>query len=214
MNGCWSDTTTKTFPQQKSAKMVNPLMSSMSAKMEPIGSGMESGLEDSSSLVKMELENLESGNDDTSNKSIKMELDDLLGLSYCSSSILESDQLRMSDSDSKESLIGGDLLLGPPPSYSSEGLGGPLIRTVKVPQISDSFPPVLSIPGSSFVSLASTSLEISISPPSSAGPDTTTLTSPPPSSQAHRKQPAYTAKGAVTYSDSAWKTTRSKNNEL
>lgn len=181
--------------------MVNPLMSSMPTKTEP--SPMTHCLEDSGSLVKMELDTLEHVGSDSGSKCIKTELDDLLGLPYCSSSMLiDSDQLHLSDSDSKESLIGGDLLLGPPPSYSGDGLSGSFVRTVKIPALSDAYPPVLSIPGS-FMSLGTgSSLEISISP-ASQGPDTTTLTSPPHHGVhgalrqgGEQRKTTYTAKGA------------------
>jgi hypothetical protein len=187
--------------------MVNPLMSSsMSAKMEPLGhNGMECGVEESSSsLVKMELEL-----DSEATKAIKIEahteLEDLLGLALAGDCGSGLDGFRMSDSDSKESLIGGELLLpGPQPaSYSvGDSLGGRSLKLNSFPvKVGGGFPPVLSIPGAppgtTFV-VAPQHIEISVSPaPSSQGPDTTTLTSPPPSLHQHHRKTTYTAKGIV-----------------
>ena len=174
-----------------SVKMVNPLMSSHVAKMEPIVSfGLgDCGTEESNS-VKVELENC-----DTNETTVKMELDEFqMGLFDN-----EHEQLRLSDSESKDSLLGSDMLLGPSSSYSSDPVGLSMIRTVNLPKHQgggDAFP-VLSIPNSSIFSISSANLEIAISPASSQGPDTTTLTSPPPSSssQSAQRKTAYTAKG-------------------
>jgi len=173
--------------------MVNPLMSSHVAKMEPIVSfGLgDCGTEESNS-VKVELENC-----DTNETTVKMELDEFqMGLFDN-----EHEQLRLSDSESKDSLLGSDMLLGPSSSYSSDPVGLSMIRTVNLPKHQgggDAFP-VLSIPNSSIFSISSANLEIAISPASSQGPDTTTLTSPPPSSssQSAQRKTAYTAKAQI-----------------
>ena len=173
-------------------KMVNPLMSSHVAKMEPIVSfGLgDCGTSEESNSVKIELENC----DNTNEPAVKMELDEFQGLFDN-----DHEQLRLSDSESKDSLLGSDMLLGPSSSYSSDPVGLSMIRTVNLPKGTsgtDTFP-VLSIPNSSIFSISTASLEIAMSPVSSQGPDTTTLTSPPPSSssQSAQRKTAYTAKG-------------------
>ena len=175
------------------SKMVNPLMSSHVAKMEPIvtfGLG-DCGTSEESNSVKIELENCDNTNETT----VKMELDEFqMGLFDN-----EHEQLRLSDSESKDSLLGSDMLLGPSSSFSSnDPVGLSMIRTVNLPKGDGAFP-VLSIPNSSIFSISSANLEIAISPAaSSQGPDTTTLTSPPPSSSsqsAAQRKTAYTAKG-------------------
>ena len=183
--------------------MVNPLMSS---KQEPF-----SGISDvlgasSSSFVKLELDHSENGDDDENKIEVKMEvLEEFFGVNG-----FGLNNMLIDTCDNKEALIGGESLLanlGPPPSYPGTDLqGAPTVRTVKVPLSSEvnvnSFPPVLSIPGSFGVSLSSptSGLQISISP--SQGPDTTTLTSPPPSLSSSsslicssNKKPVFTAKG-------------------
>ena len=174
-------------------KMVNPLMSSHVAKMEPIVSfGLgDCGTEESNS-VKIELENC-----DTNETTVKMELDEFqMGLFDN-----EHEQLRLSDSESKDSLLGSDMLLGPSSSYSTDPVGLSMIRTVNLPKHQGDAFPVLSIPNSSIFSISSANLEIAISPASSQGPDTTTLTSPPPSSssQSAQRKTAYTAKGFKSF---------------
>ena len=173
-------------------KMVNPLMSSHVAKMEPIVSfGLgDCGTSEESNSVKIELENC----DNTNEPAVKMELDEFQGLFDN-----DHEQLRLSDSESKDSLLGSDMLLGPSSSYSSDPVGLSMIRTVNLSKGTsgtDTFP-VLSIPNSSIFSISTASLEIAMSPVSSQGPDTTTLTSPPPSSssQSAQRKTAYTAKG-------------------
>ena len=173
-------------------KMVNPLMSSHVAKMEPIVSfGLgDCGTSEESNSVKIELENC----DNTNEPAVKMELDEFQGLFDN-----DHEQLRLSDSESKDSLLGSDMLLGPSSSYSSDPVGLSMIRTVNLAKGTsgtDTFP-VLSIPNSSIFSISTASLEIAMSPVSSQGPDTTTLTSPPPSSssQSAQRKTAYTAKG-------------------
>ena len=178
--------------------MVNPLMSS---KQEPF-----SGISDvlgasSSSFVKLELDH-DNGDDDDNKIEVKMEvLEEFFGLGFGVNNML------IDTCDSKESLIGGESLLaplGPPPSYPGTDLpGAPTVRTVKVPLSSEvnegHFPPVLSIPGSFSLASPTSGLHISISP--SQGPDTTTLTSPPPSLSSSSlicssiKKPVFTAKG-------------------
>ena len=203
--------------------MVNPLMSS---KQEPF-SGISEVLgvgPSSSTSVKLELDPSENGDEEGDTKiEVKMEaLDELTHLfEFGGHSI---------DMDSKEALIGSESLLmplGPPPTYpgdlgSSSGasvtasLLVPSVKTVKVPlssQMSDSvssvFPPVLSIPCSVSPASASFSLSspgsgvrpglhIAVSP--ARGPDTTTLTSPPPSSVSSlsaNKKTIFTAKGLL-----------------
>ena len=172
--------------------MVNPLMSSHVAKMEPIVSfGLgDCGAEESNS-VKIELENC-----DTNETTVKMELDEFqMGLFDN-----EHEQLRLSDSESKDSLLGSDMLLGPSSSsFSSDPVGLSMMvnRAINLPKHQGDTFPVLSIPNSSIFSISSGNLEIAISPASSQGPDTTTLTSPPPSSssQSAQRKTAYTAKG-------------------
>ena len=149
--------------------MVNPLMSSHVAKMEPIvsfGLGDCGGTSEESNSVKIELENCDNTNETT----VKMELDEFqMGLFDN-----EHEQLRLSDSESKDSLLGSDMLLGPSSSYSSnDPVGLSMIRTVNLPKGDGAFP-VLSIPNSSIFSISSANLEIAISPAaSSQGPDTT-----------------------------------------
>merc|ERR1719412_1518980 len=125
-----------------------------------------------------------------------MELDEFQGLFDN-----DHEQLRLSDSESKDSLLGSDMLLGPSSSYSSDPVGLSMIRTVNLAKGTsgtDTFP-VLSIPNSSIFSISTASLEIAMSPVSSQGPDTTTLTSPPPSSssQSAQRKTAYTAKAQI-----------------
>merc|ERR1719422_1543889 len=125
-----------------------------------------------------------------------MELDEFQGLFDN-----DHEQLRLSDSESKDSLLGSDMLLGPSSSYSSDPVGLSMIRTVNLAKGTsgtDPFP-VLSIPNSSIFSISTASLEIAMSPVSSQGPDTTTLTSPPPSSssQSAQRKTAYTAKAQI-----------------
>lgn len=93
-------------------------------------------------------------------------------------------------------------------SYASEmGEAGQHLRTLKVPlhaEVGDgNFPPVLSIPGS-FAGLTAGvggALQISISPISQQGADTTSLGSPPTtpssasSSASSNKKTVFTAKG-------------------
>ena len=172
--------------------MVNPLMSSHVAKMEPIVSfGLgDCGTEESNS-VKIELENC-----DTNETTVKMELDEFqMGLFDN-----EHEQLRLSDSESKDSLLGSEMLLDPSSSYPSDPVGLSMIRVAPGGRQGDAFP-VLSIPNSSIFSISSANLEIAISPASSQGPDTTTLTSPPPSSssQSAQRKTAYTAKGFKSF---------------
>ena len=198
--------------------MVNPLMSS--SKQEPF-SGICSDVlgvgPTSSTSVKLELDPSENGDEDDTKIEVKMEvLEEFFGLGFGGHSI---------DMDSKEALIGSESLLmplGPPPTYPGEqgassapgppaSLLAPSVKTVKVPlssQMSDSssavFPPVLSIPCSvspafSPVSGARPGLHIAVSP--ARGPDTTTLTSPPPSSGSSlsaNKKTIFTAKGLLT----------------
>jgi len=174
--------------------MVNPLMSSHVAKMEPIVSfGLgDCGTEESNS-VKIELENC-----DTNETTVKMELDEFqMGLFDN-----EHEQLRLSDSESKDSLLGSDMLLGPSSSsFSSDPVGLSMMvnRAINLPKHQGDTFPVLSIPNSSIFSISSGNLEIAISPASSQGPDTTTLTSPPPSSssQSAQRKTAYTAKAQI-----------------
>merc|ERR1719471_1584739 len=121
-----------------------------------------------------------------------MELDEFQGLFDN-----DHEQLRLSDSESKDSLLGSDMLLGPSSSYSSDPVGLSMIRTVNLAKGTsgtDTFP-VLSIPNSSIFSISTASLEIAMSPVSSQGPDTTTLTSPP--SQSAQRKTAYTAKAQI-----------------
>jgi len=170
--------------------MVNPLMSSQSAKMEPIvGLGLDA--HDECNSVKVEMDNMDNATD---TMMVKMELDELLESTASfgnSSSLLDSEHLH---SESKDSMLAGsELLLGPGSSFSSDQAGLGLIRTVKVPHLPDTFPPCISIPASFVSALTSNSLEISISP-ASQGPDTTTLTSPPPTSI---RKPSYTAKAQI-----------------
>ena len=203
--------------------MVNPLMSSKQEPFSGVCSEVLGVGPTSSTSVKLELDHSENGDEDDGKIEVKMEaLDELTHLfEFGGHSI---------DMDSKEALIGSESLLmplGPPPTYpgdlgSSSGasvtasLLVPSVKTVKVPlssQMSDSvssvFPPVLSIPCS--VSPASASFSLS-SPGSSVrpglhiavsparGPDTTTLTSPPPSSVSSlsaNKKTIFTAKGLL-----------------
>ena len=180
--------------------MVNPLMSS---KQEPF-SGISDVLGASSSLVKLELDHSDHCDDDDNKIEVKLEvLDEIFGSGFGFANHM------LIDTDSKESLIGGECLLGPPPSYPGTDLpGAPMVKTVKVPlssEVNDGpFPPVLSIPGVSgsfsLTSPITSGLHISISP-HTQGPDTTTLTSPPPSlsssspSCSNHKKPVFTAKG-------------------
>lgn len=181
--------------------MVNPLMSS---KQEPF-SGISEVLgvgPSSSTSVKLELDPSENGDEEGDTKiEVKMEaLDELFANSGLFGNSI--------DMDSKEALIGSESLLmplGPPPTYpgAAAGLLAPSVKTVKVPvsQMSDSvsvFPPVLSIPCSIMSSPgARAGLHIAVSP--ARGPDTTTLTSPPPSSGSATsiKKTIFTAKGLL-----------------
>lgn len=183
--------------------MVNPLMSS---KQEPF-SGISDVLGASSSTsVKLELDPSENGDEDENKIEVKMEvLEEFFGLGF--------------GGDSKEALIGSDNLLLPlgavPYSVSELGNSGACatqsVKTVKVPlptEMSEGppYPPVLSIPCSvstgSF-GLASPpvtgGLHIAVSP--AQGPDTTSLTSPSPSSltpTSHSsKKTIFTAKGWI-----------------
>ena len=185
--------------------MVNPLMSS---KQEPF-TGISDVLGASSSTsVKLELDPSENGDEDDSKIEVKMEvLEEFFGLGFGGGNMIEA--------DTKEALIGSDNLLLPinPPTYQVSELNGacssPLVKTVKVPLPSEMsegpFPPVLSIPCSvSTVSgltspISAGGLHIAVSP--SQGPDTTTLTSPPPSSvtptSLSSKKTIFTAKGLI-----------------
>ena len=197
--------------------MVNPLMSSKQEPFSGICSDVLGVGPTSSTSVKLELDPSENGDEDDTKIEVKMEvLEEFFGLGFGGHSI---------DMDSKEALIGSESLLmplGPPPTYPGEQGGassaapGPLlapsVKTVKVPlssHLSDSssvFPPVLSIPCSvspafSPVSGARPGLHIAVSP--ARGPDTTTLTSPPPSSGSHlstHKKTIFTAKGLLRIS--------------
>ena len=203
--------------------MVNPLMSSKQEPFSGICSEVLGVGPTSSTSVKLELEPSENGDEEDTKIEVKMEvLEEFFGLGFGGHSI---------DMDSKDALIGSESLLmplGPPPTYPGEqgassapgpaSLLAPSVKTVKVPlssQMSDSsavFPPVLSIPCSvspapasfslsSPVSGARPGLHIAVSP--ARGPDTTTLTSPPPSSASSlsaNKKTIFTAKGLLKMS--------------
>ena len=196
--------------------MVNPLMSNMSSKQESFAGISDVLGASTSSNIKLELDPSENGDDDDNKIEVKMEvLEEFFGLGFGGHRI---------DMDSKEALIGSESLLmplGPPPTYPGDQASAsasaasvaasllPSVKTVKVPQMSDSsvFPPVLSIPcsvgpASTSFSLSSpgsgvrTGLHVAVSP--ARGPDTTTLTSPPPSSASAlsaNKKTIFTAKG-------------------
>ena len=200
--------------------MVNPLMSSKQEPFSGICSDVLGLGPTSSTSVKLELDHSENGDEDDGKIEVKMEaLDELTHLfEFGGHSI---------DMDSKDALIGSESLLmplGPPPTYPGDfgaasgasvtaSLLAPSVKTVKVPlssQMSDSssvFPPVLSIPASASFSLSSPvsglrpGLHIAVSP--ARGPDTTTLTSPPPSSASSlsaNKKTIFTAKGLLKMS--------------
>ena len=205
--------------------MVNPLMSSKQEPFSGICSDVLGLGPTSSTSVKLELDHSENGDEDDGKIEVKMEaLDELTHLfEFGGHSI---------DMDSKDALIGSESLLmplGPPPTYPGDfgaasgasvtaSLLAPSVKTVKVPlssQMSDSssvFPPVLSIPCSVSPASASFSLSspvsglrpglhIAVSP--ARGPDTTTLTSPPPSSASSlsaNKKTIFTAKGLLKMS--------------
>merc|ERR1719412_174702 len=120
-----------------------------------------------------------------------MELDEFQGLFDN-----DHEQLRLSDSESKDSLLGSDMLLGPSSSYSSDPVGLSMIRTVNLAKGTSGTD---TFPDPSIFSISTASLEIAMSPVSSQGPDTTTLTSPPPSSssQSAQRKTAYTAKAQI-----------------
>ena len=177
----------------RQARMVNPLMS---------GPGISDVLGSSSGLVKLELDHSEDGEEEENKIEVKMEvLEEFFGLGF-GGNIIDP------DSHKEAELVGGESLLSPlapPPTYPSPAdlPHANMVKTVKVPLSSEapqhsSFPPVLSIPAAVSASFSG-GLQISISP-SMAGPDTTTLTSPPPPLTSHNinninKKPVFTAKG-------------------
>ena len=206
--------------------MVNPLMSSKQEPFSGICSEVLGVGPTSSTSVKLELDPSENGDEEDTKIEVKMEvLEEFFGLGFGGHSIDMDSKDALIGS---ESLL---MPLGPPPTYPGEqgassapgpaSLLAPSVKTVKVPlssqmsDMSDSsavFPPVLSIPCSvspapasfslsSPVSGARPGLHIAVSP--ARGPDTTTLTSPPPSSASSlsaNKKTIFTAKGLLKMS--------------